>query len=120
MLALGGAELLAVPTNWPVMERPAGERPPVVTIAMATARVNRVFVACCDRTGTERGQEWTAGTAIIDRMGWVLSEQTEVGPASAEVELALARDKTLTQLCDALGDRRPELYRGLAATDAEP
>ncbi len=114
MLALAGAELLAVPTNWPLMERPAGERPAVVTIAMATAHVNRVFVACCDRTGTERGQEWTAGTVVIDQLGWVLSEQSEVGPASAEVELTLARDKTLTPLCDALDDRRPELYRGLA------
>jgi len=118
-LALGGAELLAVPTNWPLVERPPGERPPEVLIGMAAARVNRMFVACCDRTGAERGQEWTGGTTIIDEAGWVLATQTEVGAASADVDLARARDKRLTDLCDALGDRRPELYGGLAAAPAE-
>jgi predicted amidohydrolase len=104
MLALDGAELLAVPTNWPLVERPDGERPPEVQIAMAAARVNRIFIACCDRTGTERGQEWTAGTTIIDVSGW------PVGTARAELDLSAARDKRLTEFADALGDRRPELY----------
>jgi predicted amidohydrolase len=123
MLALAGAELIVVPTNWPLVDRPEGERPPEVQIAMAAARVNRVFIACCDRTGTERGQEWTAGTTLIDEAGWVIARQTEEGLATAEIDLALARDKRLTDLCDALGDRRPELYRALTAppwADAEP
>ena len=30
-LALAGAELIAVPTNWPLNDRPDGERPPEVT-----------------------------------------------------------------------------------------
>jgi predicted amidohydrolase len=110
MLALAGAELIAVPTNWPLVERPAGERPPEVIIGMAAARVNRVFVACCDRTGTERGQEWTAGTTIIDESGWVIATQAHEASATIEVDLAIARAKKLTNLCDALGDRRPELY----------
>jgi predicted amidohydrolase len=112
-LALAGAELLAVPTNWPLVERPPGERPPEVLIGMAAARVNRMFVACCDRTGAERGQEWTGGTTIIDEAGWVVATQTDVGPASADLDLERARDKRLTDLCDALGDRRPELYGAL-------
>ena len=44
-LALQGAQLLAVPTNWPLVPRPPGERPPEVVIAMATALTNRVAVA---------------------------------------------------------------------------
>jgi len=115
LLALAGAELIVVPTNWPLVDRPAGERPPEVQIAMAAARVNRVFIACCDRTGTERGQEWTAGTTVIDESGWPIATQTEEGAAQAEIDLALARDKRLTDLCDALGDRRPELYQALTA-----
>lgn len=63
-LALRGADLIAVPINWPLVDRPPGERPPEVIIAMAAARTNRIFIACCDRTGSERGQEWTAGTAV--------------------------------------------------------
>ncbi len=126
-LALDGADLIAVPTNWPLVERPAGERPPEVQIAMAAARVNHVFVACADRTGTERGQRWTGGTALIDDQGWVLDTVEEhresiegaahgavpgrvVGTAAADVDLARARDKTWTALADVFADRRPELY----------
>ncbi len=109
-LALAGAELIAVPTNWPLVHRPDGERPPEVTIAMANARMNRVFIACCDRTGTERGQEWTGGTSIVDENGWVLAAQTERGPARAAVDLTRSHDKSLTQLADVFADRRPELY----------
>ncbi len=115
MVALAGAELLAVPTNWPLVDRPDGERPPEVLIAQAAARTNRMFIACCDRSGTERGQEWTAGTSVIDASGWVLARADGHGTALADVDLAEARTKALTELADALGDRRPELYGGLAA-----
>ena len=115
-LALAGTELLAVPTNWPLVDRPPGERPPEVVIGMAAARVNRMFIACCDRIGTERGQAWTAGTTIIGADGWVLAEEHGDGLALADVDLGEARTKTLTDLCDALGDRRPDLYAALGLT----
>jgi predicted amidohydrolase len=120
MLALAGAELICVPTNWPYVERPESERPPEVTIGMGAARVNRVFIACCDRTGTERGQSWTAGTSIMNEQGWVLDCQTGAGPASATVDLARSHDKTYTELADALADRRPELYGAVAQPVARP
>lgn len=113
-LALAGAELIAVPTNWPLVDRPEGERPPEVTIAMAAARVNRVFIACCDRTGTERGQEWTGGTSIVSESGWVVAAQTGIGPARAVVDLTRSHDKGLTQLADVFADRRPGLYGAVA------
>ncbi len=119
MLALAGAELVTVPTNWPLAERPEGERPPEVMIAQAVARINRIFIACCDRTGTERGQEWTAGTSVIDAAGWVLATAGEDGTALADVDLAEARSKSLTELADVLADRRPELY-GAVATPRQP
>ena len=62
--ALRGAELLCVPTNWPLEPRPAGERPMEVLRAMVTAATNRMAVAVCDRCGPERGVDWVAGTAI--------------------------------------------------------
>lgn len=119
MLALAGAELVAVPTNWPAVDRPAGERPPEVVIAMAAARTNRMFIACCDRTGTERGQEWTAGTSVIDASGWVLASADEQDVALADVDLAETRSKSLTELADLLGDRRPELY-GAVVSPRQP
>jgi hypothetical protein len=36
---------------------------------MAAARTNRVFVACCDRTGTERGVDWSEGTGVVGADG---------------------------------------------------
>ncbi len=115
MLALSGAELIAVPTNWPLVDRPEGERPPEIMIAMAAARINRVFIACADRTGTERGQRWTAGTTVIDAAGWVVASAGADGLAVADVDLSQARTKALTELADALADRRPELYGPLAS-----
>ena len=48
---------------------------------MSSARVNRVFMAVCDREGTERGVKWVGGSAIIDENGWLAGERT------AEVDL---------------------------------
>lgn len=109
-LALHGADLIAAPVNWPLLPRPSGEHPPELIIAMAAARVNRVFIACCDRTGEERSQRWTEGTAIIDQNGWLLTRSNEHSVATADVDLAAARDKRLTPLADVFTDRRPELY----------
>jgi 5-aminopentanamidase len=119
MLALAGAQLVTVPTNWPLVERPAGERPPEVVAAMAAARTNRMFIACCDRTGTERGQEWTAGTSVIDASGWVVATVDDEGMALADVDLAETLSKSLTELSDLLGDRRPDLY-GAVVSPEEP
>jgi 5-aminopentanamidase len=116
-LALAGAEILAVPTNWPLMPRPEGERPGEVSNAMVTARANRIFIACCDRAGSERGQDWTEGTAIIDVSGWVIAEprigMDGVPTATARLDPTLAWDKTISPNNDVLADRRPEIYAQL-------
>lgn len=109
-LALQGVQLLAVPTNWPLVPRPAAERPPEVVIAMATARVNRMAVACADRVGVERGQAWTGGSTIVAADGWPAAESRDPGLIVADVDLEAALDKRLTEHADAFADRRPELY----------
>ncbi len=114
-IALRGADLLAVPTNWPLVYRPEGERPPETQIAIAAARVNRMSIACCDRVGTERGQEWTGGTAIINQSGWVVSTAGDGDIACADIDLTLARDKQLAAMAHAFGDRRPEFYGAVTA-----
>jgi 5-aminopentanamidase len=109
-LALRGAEVIAVPTNWPLVERPADEHPPEVIAAMAPARANRVFIACADRSGVERGIRFTGGTSLIDESGWVLAETREAGMACADADLARARAKAIGDRNHAFDDRRPELY----------
>jgi predicted amidohydrolase len=113
-LALTGADLVALPANFPLHPRPEGERPIEVSLAIATAHLNRVFVAVCDRCGPERGLDWVGGSVVCDELGWVLAgPPAGFGPGLvvAECDLARARDKAWNERNDVLGDRRPELYR---------
>ena len=128
-LAARGAEVLAVPVNWPLVARPAGERAPEVVIAMAAARVNRLAIACCDRSGDDRGQVWTEGTTIVGPDGWVAaeapyakgdrglpiwgSEPAGLEVVRARIDLTRCRDKSISPRNDLLGDRQPELYAQL-------
>jgi predicted amidohydrolase len=119
IIALAGTQLLLVPTNWPLMDRPDGERPGEVVIAMGTARGNRMAVACADRTGVERDQPWTGCSTIIGADGWVAAEMAgadslSVGPVIADLDLEIALDKRYTELADVFADRRPALYARLS------
>jgi predicted amidohydrolase len=114
-VALAGTQLLLVPTNWPLVPRPEGERPPEALIAMAAARVNRMAVACADRMGLERGQPWTGGTTIVGADGWVAAESRAPGLVTGDLDLELALNKALTDHADTFSDRRPEFYSTVAA-----
>ena len=110
-VAVEGAELVVAPVNWPLFPRPDGEHPGEVITAMSTARTNRVAVAACDRSGVERGQPWTAGSAIVDPDGWVVATAgPDVGMAIADIDLSVTHDKSLTDHVDLLADRRLDLY----------
>jgi predicted amidohydrolase len=109
-VALRGADLLAVPTNWPWAATPEGMPAGEVVLAMAAAMANRMPIACCDRRGIERGQRWHQASTILGRDGWPLATADPTGVAVAEVDLGGARDKRLSSRNDAIGDRRPEIY----------
>ncbi len=89
---------------------PGTERPPVVLIAQAAARVNRVVIACCDRGGTERGQEWTEGTSVIDAQGWLAAVADADGEAWFDTDLTASRDKRISPHNHLFDDRRTDLY----------
>ena len=109
--ALGGADLLAVPTNWPLVPVPEGERAPEVQIAIATARMNKMAIVCADRVGVERGVDWTGGTSIVDAEGALVAQVGRTaGAVSADIDLRDSRDKRQAEHVDLLGDRRPDLY----------
>ncbi|MCV7226707.1 nitrilase-related carbon-nitrogen hydrolase [Mycolicibacterium komossense] len=111
LAAVQGAELIVAPVNWPLFPRPEGERPGEVVTAMSTARVNKIAVAACDRSGVERGQRWTAGSAIVDPDGWVVATAgPDAGLAIADIDLSVTHDKSLTEHVDLLADRRLDLY----------
>ncbi len=122
-LALAGAELIALPTNWPHGEEAPNGRPILHSLAAVTAYLNRVFVAVCDRCGSERGIEFEGGSVIADPDGWL-----RAGPVadrglqtlSADCDLAIARDKRTGPHNDAIADRRPDRYVAALANPAGP
>lgn len=119
--ALDGVDVVAVPTNWVPASaseaRAAEGRPGGWTIgvhqAIAHANANRVFVACADRAGTERGVTFEGQSVVVDPDG-----AAAAGPApasgehtlAADCDLSMAREKELTSRDDVLADRRPDVY----------
>jgi len=112
-LALEGADMIAVPTNWP---QGADTAPDFV--APARAVENRVFVIAVNRAGEERGTSFIGKSQIIDPSGrrLAMAQTTDETLITATFDPALARQKRLiikpgVYEMDTLGDRRPELYR---------
>lgn len=114
-LALAGADVIVVPANLPLFPRPRGERPVEIALAQATAHVNKVWVAVCDRAGQkpERGVHWTGASCIVDPDGWLAAgpvDEYGTGILHAECDYGRARSKAWGELNDVVGDLRPELY----------
>lgn len=121
-LALAGAEIIAVPTNWVASFKATvwddrgycqGDY-----IAMATAAQNGVVVACADRVGVERGVTFLGASIIVGADGWPVA-----GPASRDREELLVGDVDLDDVERArrrtprnhlLTDRRPDAYERAA------
>jgi len=114
VLALGGAELIVLPTNWPVgAEISAG------FISIARAAENRVFVATCNRVGTENGFSFIGQSKIVDISGKVIAaagpdEETIVG----NFDISLARQKRMVAIpgkyeTEVFASRNPGLYTAI-------
>jgi predicted amidohydrolase len=121
LAAEAGAEVLAVPANWPLRPGRNARRPFEVLKAQAAAVTYRLNIAVADRCGVETGVDWYGGSLVCDVDGNLLAgpacalETNPQGAATptvlaAEVDLASARDKGLGPFNHALQDRRPELY----------
>jgi predicted amidohydrolase len=111
-VALDGADLLCAPVNWPLYPRPEGERPGEIVRVQADAAVNRLYIAAADRVGIERGQDWLGGTVIVDADGYPVTpiRLGETHVSVATVDLARARDKSISPRNDVHADRRTDLY----------
>ena len=113
LAADAGADVVTAPVNWPLADRPAGERPIEVVKAQAAATYYGVHVVVADRCGNDRGTRWIGGACIVDRTGYLAAGPSlEDAPAlvTADLDLAAARDKRLGSCNHLVGDRRAELY----------
>lgn len=120
--ALRGAQLLCVPVNWPLFDRPSGERPAEIVRVQAAASSNRMYIAACDRTAFERGTDWLGGSVIVDADGFPrtpirLDVATDI---VAHIDLDQALDKSVGPRNNVHADRRPRLYGTVAADPAAP
>jgi predicted amidohydrolase len=120
-LTVMGAEVIAVPTNWP---DGADSAPDYVT--RARARENVVYVLAANRIGTEEGTHFIGRSQIVAPSGEVLAQAGDADEITlyADLDLRLARDKRVVIRpgeweMDVVGDRRPELYGPLIG-DPEP
>lgn len=121
LLAMQGADVVAIPTNWvPMPGQPANREAMATSLAMANAHSNALNIVCANRIGTERGQPFIGQSLIIGAQGWPLA-----GPASEDSEQVLYASINLKQTRQArhltafnhvLRDRRDDLYDPMLGT----
>jgi predicted amidohydrolase len=119
-LALLGADLIALPTNWP----PGGEC--VAQHAIRTrAMENAVYYAAINRVGSERGFRFIGLSSICAPNGDVLAESTDADEQVlyADIDPNRSRRKRIVRVpdkheIDRFADRRPEMYGPITAPHA--
>ncbi len=111
-LALLGADLIVLPTNWP-----PGSECTAACCINSRALENGVYYLAVNRVGTERGFRFIGESRICDPRGETLAlasgalEQV----VYAEIDPARSRDKHYVRVpgkheIDRFADRRPEMY----------
>ncbi|HEV2501243.1 MAG TPA: carbon-nitrogen hydrolase family protein [Terriglobia bacterium] len=110
-LKLGGAQLLAIPTNWPV------ESDSCQHLTNVRALENHMVVVAADRIGEERGFRFAGRSQIADFTGKLLAQAGEMDETIlyAEADLAAADRNRVVRVpgvyeIDRIANRRPEMY----------
>ena len=121
VMALMGADILALPTNFPQVRRETLS----TFIVSARAIENKVHVVAADRVGSERGYAYAGFSKIVSATGKTLglasADKEEI--IYGEVSLSAARNKHVTIIpgeyeVDYIADRRPELYGLISGPDS--
>ncbi|MFN8006267.1 MAG: carbon-nitrogen hydrolase family protein [Terriglobia bacterium] len=112
VMALKGADLVVLPTNWPTGAEEFAEH-----LINARGLENHIFFAAVNRVGIERGFRFIGRSRISDVHGRTLAlasaEQEEI--LYAEIDPLKAREKRIVRVpgkheIHRFNDRRPELY----------
>jgi predicted amidohydrolase len=118
--SLEGADLIALPTNWPV-----GVEFHPDLFAPARAAENHCYVLAADRVGTERGTTFMGRSLLVDYDGKVLAragdgEELLTGEIDPEAARAThVQRRPGEHEWDTIGDRRPGLYERLLRPGAD-
>jgi predicted amidohydrolase len=108
---LRGAQILAIPTNWPLGSDSWQHTPKV------RATENHFYVVAADRVGEERGFRFSGHSQIVNFTGEVLAEagETEERILYADIDPMAADDNRVVRIAgewefDRMAARRPEMY----------
>ena len=112
VMALSGADILALPTNWP-----EGRAKIPKYVIMARAFENKIHVVAADRVGSERQSKFIGTSKIVNAWGDTLAEAgtEEEEIIYGEIGLSEAREKRIVIKSgefevDFMSDRKPWLY----------
>ena len=116
-MALDGADLLVLPTNWP-----PGAETTAEFVGNARALENGVYFAAVNRVGTERGFRFIGRSRICGVDGETLADAPAESESIlyAQIDPAAARNKQRIRVpglhvIDRFADRRPEMYGRITA-----
>lgn len=122
ILALEGADLIVLPTNWP-----PGSDCTADFVINARAMENSVYYMSVDRVGVERGFAFIGKSRICDPGGHTIADAPHANEQIlyADVDPARARRKHIVRVpdkheIDRFADRRPEMYGPLTAPIESP
>ena len=112
ILALQGADLIVLPTNWP-----EGAWNSAAHIPAMRALENHIYFLSCNRVGIENMFRFIGQSRLIDWTGEEIEflDHDEEGMLLAEINPELARDKQTVFIpgeyeVNRMSSRRPELY----------
>src|SRR5262249_19405494 len=121
VLALLGADLVLLPTNWP-----PGATGTMLFLIQARALENHIYYAAVNRVGEERGFPFIGHSRIVDVTGELLAashgDKEEI--LYAELDPERPRNKHIVEVpgkyeLNRVADRRPEMYGPLVQPRAE-
>lgn len=114
-LTLAGADLIALPTNWPPGSGKVSE-----VVPDTRALENNVYFAAVNRIGDERGFSFIGKSKICDPLGKILGFCPHADEAIfyADIDVKFARRKHLVAVpgkheVNRIEDRRPDTYGSL-------
>jgi predicted amidohydrolase len=120
VMALAGADLVLLPTNWP-----PGADTFAKYLPNARALENAIYFFCVDRVGQERGFQFIGYSRLCDTNGNPIADAPHANPEVliGEIDVRRARAKRIVRVpgkhvIDRFADRRPEYYGAICQPHA--
>jgi N-carbamoylputrescine amidase len=120
-LALRGADIVALPTNWvPIPGQRPGRPAMALSLCQAAAHVNGLYIVAADRVGVERGQLFIGQSAVFGPTGWAISDVASEGDGEIVWATGAMSDRVAhrhwNKFNDPLANRRPDVYEAEGVT----